>query len=165
MNMPAAYPSRPPTANDLNYMERLVLHALRQWVQNRARWSEVVLEFNRVCGPRTATRLCEALDNLFCDIGIEARRHLRLYPPVGCHVSQDELCILNLLAAHQAGDDSHAEALLRWLVPDTAADRIGLIARKIARILFETGYSLKHRMHAEHNRQTDGAGGLIRILH
>jgi hypothetical protein len=152
-----------PSAHDLNYMERLVLHALRQWVQNRAQWSEVVLEFNRACGPRTATRLCDALDELFRDLGIRARRHLRLYPPVCCHISQDEICVLNLLAAYQAGEVLHAQAMLQWLVPNTAVRKIGLCAKSIARELFETGYILNYRNQG-HGRQVDGPG-LLRVLH
>jgi len=159
---PAAQTEQP-TAHDLNYMERLVLHALRQWVQNRDLWSEVVLEFNRACGPRTATRLCDGLDQLFRDLGIQARRHLRLYPPVCCRISQDELCILNLLAAHQAGEVRHAQALLQWLVPNTAVRPIGLVSKSIARELFETGYTLEYRTQTE-GRQIDGPG-LLRVLH
>jgi hypothetical protein len=164
MNMTAASPTAHLNANDLTYMDRLVLHALRQWVQNRERWSEVVLEFNRACGPRTATRLCEALDDLFRDIGVEARRHLRLYPPVCCHVSRDELCILNLLAAHQAGEVLHAEALLRWLVSEPAARRIGQRARQIAQIMYETGYTLKYRTQPTGGNRIDGPA-LLRVLH
>ena len=132
-------------------------------MQNRACWSEIVLEFNRACGPRTATRLCEALDSLFRDVGIEARRQLRLYPPVCCHVSPDELCILNLLAAHQAGEARHADALLLWLVPNKAARRIRESTREIARMLFETGYVLDYQAQPAAD-QIDGAGRL-RILH
>ena len=164
MNITAKPLSLGPTAHDLNYMERLVLHALRQWVHNRARWSEIILEFNRVCGPRTATRLSEALDELFRDIGIGARRHLRLYPPVCCQVSQDELCILNLIAAHQAGAGLHADALLRWLVPETATGRIRQCAKQIAWILYETGYTLTIRTHAVGGPRTDSPGRL-RVLH
>ena len=163
MNQTARPLPHQPTAHDLNYMERLLLHALRQWVQNRAHWSEIVLEFNRACGPRTATRLCEALDEFFRDVGIEARRHLRLYPPVCCHVSPDELCILNLLAAHQAGEARHADALLLWLVPNKAARRIRESTRMIARLLFETGYILNHRTQPA-GGQIEGAG-LLRVLH
>ena len=151
------------TAHDLNYMERLLLHALRQWVQNRDCWSEIVLEFNRACGPRTATRICEALDRLFRDVGSAARRHLRLYPPVCCQVSQDELCILNLFAAHQAGAGSHADALLLWLVPTAAASRIRETARAIARELFETGYILEYRTHTAAG--SNDRPGLRRVLH
>lgn len=159
---PRSRPNRP-SARDLNYMERLVLHALRQWVQNRAQWSEVVLEFNRACGPCTATRMCDALDELFRDLGIHARRHLRLYPPVCCHISRDEICILNLLAAYQAGEVLHAQAMLQWLVPITAIRKIGLCSRSIARELFETGYILKYRNHGDCH-QVDGPG-LLRVLH
>jgi len=162
MNMIAQPETRQPTTHDLNYTERLVLHALRQWVQNRALWSEVVLEFNRACGPRAATRLCDALDELFCDLGINARRHLRLYPPLCCQISQDELCVLNLIAAQQAGASRHAAAILDWLVPEAAARRIGQCTREIARELFETGYTLNHRT-SESGRQVDGAG-LLRVL-
>lgn len=151
-----------PSAHDLNYMERLLLHALRQWVQDRARWNEVVLEFNRACGPRNATRLCEALDRLFRDLGAAARRHLRLYPPVCCHVSQDELCMLNLFATHQAGASLHADALLLLLVRESAAPRIRDSARTIALVLFETGYFLKPRTGPG---RIGGGGRLLRVLH
>ncbi|HCP00609.1 MAG TPA: hypothetical protein DIT35_03870, partial [Rhodospirillaceae bacterium] len=97
------------------------------------------------------------------DLGVEARRHLRLYPPVCCHVSKDELCVLNLIAAHQAGASRHADALLHWLVPCTAAPRIRLCARQIARDLFETGYTLEHRRE-DPGGQINGTD-LLRVLH
>lgn len=162
MNMIAQARASQLTAHDLSYMERLVLHALRQWVRNRALWSEVVLEFNRACGPCAATRICESLDALFHELGVEARRNLRLYPPVCCHVSKDELCVLNLIAAHQAGAGPHADALLHWLVPGRAVARISDCARQIARELFETGYTLDHRM-ADPGAQSGGPGAL-RVL-
>ena len=164
MSMTAAPLSHRPTAHDLNYMERLILHALRQWVHNRARWSEIILEFNRACGPQMATRLCEALDELFHDIGIEARRNLRLYPLICCQISQDELCILNLIAAQQAGAAPHAEALLQWLVPKSAVGRVGQCTRLIALTLFETGYALKYRTQPAVGQRIDGSG-FLRVLH
>lgn len=164
MTTTAASPAVLPKADELTYMERLLLHSLRQWVQSRKRWSEIVLEFNRACGPRTATRLCEALDGLFRDVGVEARRQLRLYPPVCCHISQDELCLLTLLAAYQAGEILHAEALLRWLVPETAARRIGQSAKQIAGILFEAGYILRYKAPAAVGRRADRHGS-PHVLH
>jgi len=65
----------------LSYTERLILQALRQWVADQKRWPDVVLEFNRTCGPRAATRICDALESAFRTLGLHARRQIRLHPP------------------------------------------------------------------------------------
>lgn len=160
MNMIAISNAAQPQSHELNYSERLVLHALRQWVQHRARWSEVVLEFNRTCGPSTATQICESLDRLFRELGTTARRNLRLHQPVCCYVSPDELCLLNLIAAYQAGAVCHADGLLRWLVPNWEVQRIGDHCRQIARTLFDAGYILDHRNGADH-RPTNSTGPML----
>ena len=161
MNMIAISNAALPKAHELNYSERLVLHALRQWVQNRALWSKVVLEFNRTCGPSKATEICEALDRLFRELGTTARRNLRLHKPVSCRVSPDELCLLNLIAAHQAEAACHADGLMRWLVPYWEAQRIGDQCRQIARMLFDAGYTLEHRTGADHRPTKSTAPMLV----
>lgn len=132
----------------LIYIERLVLHALRQWVRDQSRWPEIVLEFNRICGPRAATRLCESLDSAFRTLGLHARRRIRLLP-VGCaRVSADEVCVLNIIAAHQARAARHADAMIGWLVVKGAAISLKSDIDVIARILFEAGYVLDIRTSA-----------------
>lgn len=137
--------SCPASAQELSYIERLLLHALRVWVARRDRWPEVVLEFNRACGPHPATGICETLEDLFHVLGIHARRHIRLCPMVCCHVSHDELCLLNLMAAHQEGAVLHANALTRWLVNGSASHLVGTHTRTVAQHLYDTGYTLERR--------------------
>lgn len=137
-------PRRPPAAT-IACIERLLLHALRQWVHDRRRWPEVVLEFNRTCGPCASTRLCEALDSAFRTLGLHARRNIRLHPVLCCHVSQDELCLLNIVAAYQAHSWRHAEGMMRWLVSHDAVPILKSDIDKIARGLCEAGYVLDIR--------------------
>lgn len=134
-----------PTSHDLAYIERLLLHALRQWVTSRERWPDIVLEFNRTCGPRPASRLCETLESLFHTLGLHARHRVRHYPTACCHVSHDELCLLNLLAAQQNGATLHTEALLRWMVSRVGIRQVRTQTRTIAECLFEAGYTLERR--------------------
>ena len=132
-------------AATLTYIERLLVHALRQWVHDQSRWPEVVLEFNRTCGPRASTRLCEALDSAFRTLGLHARRNIRLHPVLCCHVSQDELCLLNIIAAHQAHSSRHAEGMMNWLVSRDAAPVLKSDIDVIARALCEADYILDIR--------------------
>lgn len=133
------------SADELSYVERLLLHALRQWVSDKERWPEVVLEFNRTCGPRAATRMCESLEAAFRTLGLHARRHVRLHPLLCCSVSQDELCILNVIAAHQSPSALHAKALINWLVSPQAAPALEAEIDIVARSLCDAGYTLDIR--------------------
>lgn len=143
------------SATELSYVERLLLHALRQWVSDRARWPEVVLEFNRTCGPRAATRMCEALDAAFRTLGLHARRHIRLHPVLCCSVSQDELCLLNIIAAHQSQSVLHAQAMTEWLVSPQAVRALGDEIDVVARSLCDVGYTLDIRQQSSlHTRAT-----------
>lgn len=131
--------------SELTYIERLIIHAQRQWVADRSRWPEVVLEFNRACGPRRATRICQALDSAFQTLGLYARRQIRLHRPVCCRISHDEICLLNMLAAHQSRAVLHARCLIEWLVPPQAAERLSSDIDVITRELCEADYSLEVR--------------------
>ena len=142
MNRPTPESS---SAGDLSYVERLLLHALRQWVSDRTRWPEVVLEFNRTCGPRASTRICESLEAAFRTLGLHARRHLRLHPLLCCSISQDELCILNVIATHQSQSVLHAKSLINWLVSPQAASALETEIDILARSLYEAGYILNIR--------------------
>jgi hypothetical protein len=133
-------------ADDLNYIERLFVHAIRQWAADRKRWPQVVLEFNRACGPRRASRICDDLARLFAAIGTGARRTIRLHPPVCCHVGHDEIAVLNLLAAHQRGAHAHAEALRVWLLCPCERAGVFTLCDDIARGVFEAGYEFQWRV-------------------
>jgi len=139
-SMPLPESSRQPT-----YVERLLVHALRQWVADRSRWSGVVLEFNRICGPHAATQICEALDSAFETLGRHARRRVRLHRPVCCRISHDETCLLNLIAARQNGADGHAHALMRWMVKSAFAAELERDLDIVAGVLLEAGYTLEVR--------------------
>lgn len=142
MNWPTPQPA---TTCELSYIERLLLHALRQWVSDQAHWPEVVLEFNRSCGPRAATQMCEALDATFRTLGLHARRPIRLHPLLCSSVTQDELCLLNIIAAHQSRAPRHARAMIDWLVTPQAAPDLGSQTDILARSLCEAGYVLDVR--------------------
>lgn len=139
--------STPPhiTHRELTYIERLLVHAQRQWVADRSCWSNVVLEFNRACGPRRATRICEALESAFRTLGQNARRQIRLHPVVCCRISHDETCLLNLLAAYQSRETAHAEALIAWLVSRQAAASLTADIDIVTRELCEANYLLEVR--------------------
>lgn len=138
---------QPESAYQLSYAERLLVHALRQWVADRARWSDVVLEFNRGCGPHAATRICDALESAFDTLGRHARRRVRLHRPVCCRISHDEVCLLNLIAARQSGAQSHADALMSWLVEGAYASQLARDLDVVAGALLEAGYTLEVRLH------------------
>lgn len=136
------------THSELTYIERLLVHAQRQWVADRSRWPEVVLEFNRACGPRRATRICEALESVFRTLGQHARRQIRLYPVICCRISHDEICLLNLLSTHQARETTHADALTDWLVSRPAVAALRADIDTVTRELCEANYQLEIRQPA-----------------
>jgi hypothetical protein len=129
----------------LSYTERLILHALRQWVADQKRWPDVILEFNRTCGPRAATRICDALESAFRTLGLHARRQIRVHPPICCRVSQDELCVLNIVATYQSQSRLHCRALINWMVPGHAVSNLISDIDQVARGLFDAGYILETR--------------------
>lgn len=135
----------PDTAHNLTYAERLVVLALRMWAHDRRRWTDVILEFNRVCGPQPASRICQGLDDAFRQLGRQARRRVRLHLPVCCRVSPDEVCLLNLLAAVQHAEHDHAAAAARWLLPEHLAGEVLEPLAVAAQELFACGYELPLR--------------------
>lgn len=156
----------PDAAHELTYAERLVVLALRMWAHDRRRWTDVILEFNRVCGPQPASRICQALDDTFRLLGRQARRRVRLHVPVCCRVSPDEVCLLNLLAAVQHAERDHAAAAARWLLPEDHATEIIEPLAVAAQELFACGYELPLRR-PEGPDRADHAGdvpALMRIV-
>ena len=129
----------------LSYTERLILQALRQWVADQKRWPDVILEFNRICGPRAATRICDALESAFRTLGLHARRQIRVHPPICCRVSQDELCVLNIVATYHSQSRLHCRALINWMVPGHAVSNLISDIDQVARGLFDAGYILETR--------------------
>ncbi len=155
-------PAHTPAAT-LTYMERLLVHALRQWAADKALWPDVTLEFNRACGPRAATLICESLETMFRNIGLNARRRLRLHQPTCSLVSPDELCVLNLIAARQNCDADHARALADWLLPREAAATLEPFVEATARQLGETGYLLVVRRNSTETGQPADMPRLLAI--
>ncbi|MEM9169768.1 MAG: hypothetical protein AAGC56_08945 [Pseudomonadota bacterium] len=64
-------------------------------------------------------------------IGLAARKRVGLAAPGCCGVTRDELSIVNILAAAQAGDDDALDARLAWF----AQPRYAAAARAAARTL------------------------------
>lgn len=148
-------PSSPPHLRhaDLTYIERLLVHAQRQWVADQTSWARMVLEFSRACGPRRATCICEALDATFETLGRHARRQIRLHPVLCSRISPDEICLLNLLAAHQSRHTTHVRALIDWLVPAHAAAALQAHIDVVTRALAQSDYLLVVR-HADSRPQS-----------
>ena len=132
-------------AQRLGYIEQLLVQSLRKWVADRNCWPNIVLEFNRACGPHAATTVCEALESVFHNLGVNARRRIRLHRPVCCLISPDEVCVLNLIAAVQTQDPVRVRALTEWLVPKRAAEVLEADIDTIARGLAESGYTFPVR--------------------
>lgn len=154
----------PESAQELTYAERMIVHALRMWAHDRRRWIDVILEFNRVCGPQPASRICQSLDGAFHELGTRARRRIRLHLPMCCHVSPDELCVLNLVAAIQHGEPLHAQAVARWLLPAGTAPGVTAHLAIAAEGLFACGYELPLRRPAP-AREAEDAPRPVRVVH
>lgn len=155
---------QPEDAQTLSYAERLIVHALRMWARDRRRWIDVILEFNRVCGPQPASRICQGLDEAFREIGMHARRRIRLHMPTCCHVSPDELCVLNLMAAIQHGEEPHVRAAACWLLPPKCTPGVSEHLAVAAEGLFACGYELPLRRPAPAQRSAPDAPERMRVV-
>lgn len=129
----------------LSYIERMLVRTMRLWAFDRRRWIEAIVEFNRICGPRHATLVCEALHDMFYILGTGARRTVRLYPSACAHSSHDERCMLTILAAIQNEEEARGAAVAQWLLRQPAAEEVMVPAQIAGATLLEKGYRLPLR--------------------
>jgi hypothetical protein len=64
-------------------------------------------------------------------------------PPICCRVSQNELCVLNIVATYQSQSRLHCRALINWMVPGHAVSNLISDIDQVARGLFDAGYILE----------------------
>jgi len=104
-----------PVLRQLGYPERLVVGTIRQGLEDGHMSTAAEGAIFHACGiAYTAAR--DGFAGLVEVLAVAGRRRLVLHRPGRGGVSTDEISVLALIAAAQAGDRDHVEASVRWLV-------------------------------------------------
>jgi hypothetical protein len=137
--------SHEPQLGNLDYSEQLLVWSTRKWLEDGTTSPPIeraFLDAFRVARVEAALAGFEGVVEILATAG---RRVLGLRRPHCGRVSADEMSILALIAAVQAGDDDHAEALARWLVPAARGQRLIGHATALAVALRECGLLVPRR--------------------
>lgn len=106
----------PTTLGELDLPERLVVWSFRRWVSGTENWALVEREFRRQFADGAAHGALRSFAMFVEALRCHARRVIRYHQP-GCPcLGCDEVCVLTMITAAQAGDLNLAKATGRWLV-------------------------------------------------
>ena len=112
----AADASHPTSLGELDLAERLVVWSFRRWVSGTENWALVEREFRRQFAEGAAHGALRSFAMFVEALRCHARRVIRYHQP-GCPcLGCDEVCVLTMITAAQAGDTNLAKATGRWLV-------------------------------------------------
>jgi hypothetical protein len=150
----AQIPSRgaawPTTLGELEAAERFVVWMFRRWVvasQNHdSRQLEILAhEFRRQLGPAESRDGMMAGFELVNTIRNHARRMIEYHQPCCSCLGPDEACVLTLVAAGQAGDETLTAATARWLVREEGRGILVANATRLGVILADAALYLPRR--------------------
>ncbi len=112
----AADACHPTSLGELDLAERLVVWSFRRWVSGTENWALVEREFRRQFAEGAAHGALRSFAMFVEALRCHARRVIRYHQP-GCPcLGCDEVCVLTMITAAQAGDMNLAKATGRWLV-------------------------------------------------
>jgi len=112
----AAGTCHPTTLGELDLAERLVVWSFRRWVSGTENWALVEREFRRQFAEGAVHGALRSFAMFVEALRCHARRVIRYHQP-GCPcLGGDEVCVLTMITAAQAGDLNLAQATGRWLV-------------------------------------------------
>jgi hypothetical protein len=98
--------------------ERLIVNAVRLWLQAPTNWPLVAEDFRLAFGDNESLFALNGLKGLLQVLAAHARRTLYFHRPCCSRISADERALLTLVSALQHGRQDHTHAVLRWLVPE-----------------------------------------------
>lgn len=143
--MPGSMPDLEPTVAEFSMGEQLVLWAVRKRLEGDAQVPALGRGFRLADRGVHRRDAFAAFEQLFAAIGRHCRRDLWFHRcGCGC-VSDDELTILGLVAAEQAGDIASALFFGRSLVAAAGVTPVLEAARALAEALAERGFALPLR--------------------
>ena len=127
----------PNTLGELDLPERLVVWSFRRWVSGTENWALVEREFRRQFADGAAHDALRSFAMFVEALRCHARRVIRYHQP-GCPcLGCDEVCVLTMITAAQAGDLNLAKATGRWLVRAEGLDDLmqaaGALGQAMAR--------------------------------
>jgi len=97
--------------------ERLIVNAVRMWLQAPANWPMVVEDFRLAFGDNESLFALNGLKGVLQVLAAHARRTLYFHRPGCSRTSADERALLTLIGALQHGRHAHAQAVVSWLLP------------------------------------------------
>lgn len=117
----------------LTMAERMLLLAIRRWLDDQRNWPLIGAEFEAALGRDRAKDALNGLAGFIETISAHARRTLWFRRPLCSLVTHDERSLLAFLGACQRDAEDHANAVLRYLIPPCAHTaawaHAGLLAR------------------------------------
>lgn len=140
----------PTTLGELEPAERFIVWMFRRWVVASkdldARQLDILAhEFRRQLGAADSRVGLMAGFELVNTIRNHARRMIEYHQPCcGC-LGPDEACVLTLVAAGQAGDETLTAATARWLVRDEGQGILVANATRLGAILGDAALYLPRR--------------------
>jgi len=127
----------PTTLGELDLAERLVVWSFRRWVSGTENWALVEHEFKRQFAQAAAHGALRSFAMFVEALRCHARRVIHYHQPCCPCLGCDEVCVLTMITAAQAGDTNLAKATGRWLVkPEGLGDLLqaaGDLGRAMAR--------------------------------
>ncbi len=139
-------PSHPTSLGELELPERLVVWSFRRWVSGTENWALVEREFRRQFADAAAHGALRAFAMFVEALRCHARRVIRYHQP-GCPcLGCDEVCVLTLVTAAQAGDTNLARATGRWLVRAEGLDGLIDAARTLGQAMARQELHLPRRL-------------------
>ena len=136
----------PTTLGELDQPERLVVWSFRRWVSGTENWALVEREFRRQFADGAAHGALRSFAMFVEALRCHARRVIRYHQP-GCPcLGCDEVCVLTMITAAQAGDLNLAKATGRWLVRADGLDDLMQAAAALGQAMARQDLHLPRRL-------------------
>ncbi|HEX6956680.1 MAG TPA: hypothetical protein VF194_01730 [Ferrovibrio sp.] len=136
----------PTTTGELTEGERLVVWAFRRWVSGPEHLPMLAREFDRQFLRQEARPALFALDAALTGLSRHARRSIVYHQPCCACVGADEVCLVCIVAAQQAGATTAARAMAGWLVLPSGLDAFLTPLNAFGERLASSGHDLPYRV-------------------
>lgn len=135
----------PTSVQELGEGERLVVWAFRRWVSGPEHMPMLAREFGRQLRQADARPALVALDTALGALSRHARRTIVYHQPCCACLGADEVCLISIVAALQAGAVPAARAMAQWLVRAEGVDSFVAQLDELGDCLSTSGHDLPYR--------------------
>lgn len=135
----------PTSVQELSEGERLVVWAFRRWVSGPEHLPMLAREFERQFRRNEARPALIALDAALTGLTRHARRSIVYHQPCCACLGADEVCVISIVAALQAGASAAARAMAQWLVRMEGVEAFVAPLDRLAEHLADSGHDLPYR--------------------